>query len=118
MNKLTIHGPQKLLDDLLFKIATEYPGLRTGLSPADYECVARIEPAVNWPGLRVVMDQDGDVLGVYDTVTHRDMTGSLESGRAQFEHLLSTNDDTWYITATDLETGTPEIAELPRTYAP
>lgn len=118
MNKLTIHGPQKLLDDLLFKIATEHPGLRIDLSPADYECVARIESPVNWPGLRVVMDQDGEVLGVYDTITYRGMTDSLESGRAQFEHLLSTNDDTWYITALDLESGTPQIAELPRIYAP
>lgn len=118
MNKLTIHGPQKLLDDLLFKIATEYPGLRTALSPADYECVARIEPAVNWPGLRVVMDQDTEVLGVYDAITYQGMISNLESGTAQFEHLLSSNDDTWYITATDLETGTPQIAELPRIYAP
>lgn len=118
MNKLTIHGPQKLLDNLLIKIATEHPGLRADLSPADYECVARIEPVVNWPGLRAVMDQDGDVLGVYDTITYHHMTDSLESGRAQFEYLLSTNDDTWYITATDLETGTPQIAELPRIYAP
>lgn len=118
MNKLTIHGPQKLLDDLLFKIATEYPGLRTKLSPADYECVARIEPAVNWPGLRVVMDQDTEVLGVYDAITYQGMISNLESGTAQFEHLLSSNDDTWYITATDLETGTPQIAELPRIYAP
>ena len=118
MNKLTIHGPRKLLDDLLFKIATEYHGLRTELSPADYECVARIEPAVNWPGLRVVMDQGTEVLGVYDTITYQAMISNLESGRAQFDHLLSTNDDTWYITATDLETGTPQIAELPRIYAP
>lgn len=118
MNKLTIHGPRKLLDDLLFKIATEYPGLRTELSPADYECVARIEPAVNWPGLRVVMDQGTEVLGVYDTITYQAMISNLESGTAQFDHLLSTNDDTWYITATDLETGTPQIAELPRIYAP
>lgn len=118
MNKLTIHGPQKLLDDLLFKIATEYPGLHTELSPADYECVARIEPAVNWPGLRVVMDQDTEVMGVYDTITYQGMISNLESGTAQFEHLLSTNDDTWYITATDLESGTPQIAELPRIYAP
>ena len=118
MNKLTIHGPQKLLDDLLFKIATEYPGLRTALSPADYECVARVEPVVNWPGLRVVMDQDGEVLGVYDTITYQDMIDRLESGHTQFEHLLSTNDDTWYITATDLVAGTPQIAELPRIYAP
>ena len=118
MNKLTIHGPQKLLDDLLFKIATEYPGLRSGLSPADYECVARIEPAVNWPGLRAVMGQDGEILGVYDTITYQDMVERLESGHAQFEHLLSTNDDTWHITATDLVTGTPQIAELPRIYAP
>lgn len=118
MNKLTIHGPQKLLDDLLFKIATEYPGLRTELSPADYECVARIEPAVNWPGLRVVMDQDTEVLGVYDAITYQGMISNLESGTAQFEHLLSTNDDTWYITALDLESGTPQIAELPRIYAP
>lgn len=117
MNKLIIHGPQKLLDDLLFKIVTEYPGLRTEPSPADYECVARVEPVVNWPGLRVVMDQDGEVLGVYDTITYQDMIDRLESGHAQFEHPLSTNDGTWYITATDLETGTPEIAELPRTYA-
>lgn len=118
MNKLTIHGPQKLLDDLLFKIVTEYPGLRTEPSPADYECVARIEPAVNWPGLRVVMDQDGDVLGVYETITYPGMTDSLESGRAQFEHLLATNDGTWYMTALDIESGTPQIAELPRIYAP
>lgn len=118
MNKLTIHGPQKLLDNLLFKITTEHPGLRADLSPADYECVARIEPADNWPGLRVVMDQDGDVLGAYDAITYQDMIDSIESGHAQFEHLLSTNDDTWYITATDIETGTPEIAELPRIYAP
>ena len=47
MNELTIHGPQKLLDDLLFKVNTEYPGLRIDLSPADYECVARIESPVN-----------------------------------------------------------------------
>lgn len=118
MNKLTIHGPQKLLDDLLFKIVTEYPGLRTEPSSADYECVARIEPAVNWPGLRVVMDQDGDVLGVYETITYPGMIDSIESGHVQFEHLLSTNDDTWYITAFDLESGTPQIAELPRIYAP
>lgn len=112
MNKLTIHGPQKLLDDLLFKIATEYPGLRTELSPADYGCVARVEPVVNWPGLRVVMDQDGEVLGVYDTITYQDMIDRLESGHAQFEHLLSTNDDTWYITATDLVAGTPIMAMI------
>ena len=118
MNKLTIHGPQKLLDDLLLKIATEYPGLRTDLSPADYECVARIEPVMNWPGLRVVMDQDGEVLGVYDTITYQGMISNLESGAAQFEHLLSTNDSTWHITATDLECGRPQIAELPRIYAP
>lgn len=118
MNKMTIHGPQKLLDDLLFKIATEYTGLRTDLSPADYECVARIESPVNWPGLRVVMDQDGEVLGVYDSITYQDMIDRLESGHVQFEHLLSTNDDTWYITALDLESGTPQIAELPRIYAP
>lgn len=118
MNKLTIHGPQKLLDDLLFKIVTEYPGLRTDTSPADYECVARIEPAVNWPGMRVVMDQDGEILGVYDAITYQGTIDSIVSGRAQFEHLLSTNDSTWYITALDIESGTPQIAEIPRTYAP
>ena len=118
MNKLTIHGPRKLLDDLLSKISTEYPGLRTDISPADYECVAHVEPAVNWPGLRVVMDQDGKILGVHDTITYQGMIEGLLTGHAQFEHLLATNDDTWYITATDLETGTPQIAELPRIYAP
>lgn len=118
MNKLTIHGPQKLLDDLLFKVATEYPGLRTDLSPADYECVARIEPVINWPGLRAVVDQDGDILGVYDTITYQGMLDALESGHYRFEHLLCTNDSTWHITATDLECGTPQIAELPRIYAP
>lgn len=118
MNKLTIHGPQKLLDDLLFKISTEYPGLRTDLSPADYEYAAFIEPAVNWPGLRVVIDQDGAVLGVYDTITYQGLIDAIESGHSQFEHIIYTNDTTWYITATDLESGTPQIAELPRIYAP
>lgn len=118
MNKLTIHGPQKLLDDLLFKIVTEYPSLRADSSPADYECVAHIESPTNWPGLRVVMDQDGEVLGAYDIITYQDMIDRLESGHVQFEHLLATNDETWYITATDLVAGTPQIAELPRIYAP